>query len=273
MRAWVASFLPLVVLAAAFSCSNDQGSSQRDAGPAHADAGASHTGGGAHSDGSPGAVSSSGGTKSGFGGHDASIGDESKDGAEGSAGEASSSDEGGKDASSEVPEAGTPVRGVIQGTPFEGVDDYSIVTNLDGVSYLRVEIAPYADACGTQLSILRTGTFHKSSRGLYLAVSVPGSSVPPGAYHVNATIILDPSRFQTMVWGGYAHNDDQCAEQYLDSLSGTVLIREVTDQHVTGAFDIKFYDGQHVSGAFDAARCDQLLNPGHSDSGTPGCFP
>jgi hypothetical protein len=270
MRAWVASFLPVLVLAAAFSCSNDEASSEKDAGSAHADAGASH-GGGAAPAGSSGAVSTSGGTKSGSGGHDASLGNEPKDGAEGSASDAASSVEGGKDAS-EVPEAGTPVRGVVQGNPFDGVDDYSVVVHQDGVTFVRIAISDSPNACETQLSIVRSGMYRQSSRGLYIAVSVPGPSVPPGAYHVNATIIMGPSMIMPMVWAGYAHNDDKCAEVDLDSLTGTVLISEVTDRHVTGAFDVMFYDG-HMSGAFDAARCDQLLNPGHSDSGTPGCFP
>lgn len=272
MRARVVSFLPVAVLAASSGCSSDQRGTGKDAG-AQSDAapsreaGTSDRGGSA---GAGGAKASSGGASPG--GRDASSGGDLTDAAAGSAGQ-SSRDASLRDSGAmRVPEAGTPVSGTVNGNTLDFLDSFSILEPQEEFTFLRVNLVNFADACNTQLAIVRNGIFHQSSMGMYLAVAIPGPDTPIGAYEVNATVIVPPSRFGPTVYAGYAHNDDQCAERDLDSLYGTVVFREVTDQHVEGAFDVTFANG-HMSGAFDAPRCDALIDPGSSDAGPRGCFP
>jgi hypothetical protein len=173
-----------------------------------------------------------------------------------------------------VPEAGTPVRGVLNGKPLEVADDYSVMYTEDDLAVLRVVMANFADACTAQLGMLRGGMFHQSSAGVYLAIAVTGTEVSPGTYKVNASSITSPylTQPEPTVYAGFASNDAQCAEQHIDALFGTVVVEAVDDQHVTGAFDMTFAKG-HMSGAFDAPRCDGLAHPDGPDSGTFGCFP
>jgi len=276
MRRRGISLLSFAVLGTAFGCSSDKGDGRNDAGPAHAPAGpdAAVPNESGTPSGGAGAAGSSGGASSGSGGNGASSGHESRDAAADRASFAQDAAPPLDGEDSSVPVAGTPVRGNVNGSSFEGVDQYSLVDMQDGMSLLRVAIVNFADSCSAQLSTVRSGAFHQSSAGAYLAIVVPGSGVPPGTYKVNASSITSPFLIapDPTVFAGYAHNNDQCAEVDLDALSGTIVVEQLDDQHVTGAFDVTFANG-HLSGAFDAPRCDELLRAGPADAGSGGCFP
>jgi hypothetical protein len=264
MTRWSASLVPSVVVGAVLGCSTDDVVGRRVVDHADASAGSDAR--------APGA-----GDGSAAGGHDASIV------ADAAAGGAPAFQRDGalpvETADAHVPETGTPFHGTLNGRSIDVVDGYSVVYSDEELAFIRIATVNFDDACAAQLEMVRSGTFHQSSAGAYLAVAVTGSEVPPGAYKVNASSITSPflTQPEPTVYAGFASNDDQCVERHTDALFGTVVIEHVDDRHVTGAFDVTFAKG-HMSGAFDAPRCDALVNPlqydgGTADAGVPVCVP
>jgi hypothetical protein len=255
MTKWSAAMVPVFALGAAFGCSSDDEAARRkvevvDA-KAESDARAPTAGGG-----------------------DAST---TVDAGAGAAGQPSFQRDGALPQESNdarVPETGTPFHGILNGKSIEVVDDYSVMYVEEDLALLRIATVNFDDACSAQLMMQRSGTFHRSSAGAYLAIVVTGSVVPPGTYKVNASSITSPylTQPEPTVYAGFASNDDQCVERDTDALFGTVVIEQVDDEHVTGAFDVTFAKG-HMSGAFDAPRCDALVNPVQTDGGAPDAGP
>jgi hypothetical protein len=255
MTKWSVSMVPVVVLGAVSGCSSDEKVARRDVDVSDA-------------------MAESDARAPGAGGGDTFV---TKDAGAGTGGQPSFQRDGAlpqETADAHVPATGTPFHGILNGKSIEVVDDYSVMYVEEDLALLRIATVNFDDACSAQLMMQRSGTFHRSSAGAYLAIAVTGSEVPSGTYKVNASSITSPyeTQPQPTVYAGFAANDDQCVEQHTDALFGTVVIEQVDDQHVTGAFDVTFAKG-HMSGAFDAPRCDALVNPVQTDGGAPDAGP
>jgi hypothetical protein len=150
-------------------------------------------------------------------------------------------------------EVGTTTAGTGRFADFVGGSAGAFPRTGTGGESVVVSSTP--DLCGTAADLIEPP--NSFFLFLFMTVSPPGGTLPPGVYAIGAE--PNPLGDRSVSVGAFAeHTDASCVDTLMFPVAltatGELEIFENSDERVSGRFDVLFGE-DHLEGRFDAPRC------------------